>query len=213
MFIVHAQQGKTNNSYQWSKTAGSLTTFQPGDAVRIRVWELYEDNTRNLNLSGDYPILQDGSIILPLIGRFTVKGLAVYEVQEQLEEKLRSYLKDPYIMVYPLIRVTMQGSFNRPGSYRVDPAQSLWDLVASAGGPRAECDLSKITVERGGKVVIKDLLSSFEKGYSLEEVGIETGDQIIVPSRKELQLGVIIGVINLVTSMVLLYLRLRSGRW
>ncbi|MBN1779939.1 polysaccharide biosynthesis/export family protein [bacterium] len=210
---VSAQQKKTENGYQWSKTAGSLTTFQPGDAVRIHVWELYEDDARNPNLSGDYSILQDGSIILPLIGRYTVKGLAVWELQEQLEEKLRSYLKSPYVMVYPLIRVTMQGAFNRPGSYRVDPSQSLWDLVAAAGGPRADCDLRKMWVERGGKVVIKELLRSFEKGYSLEEVGVETGDQIIAPRRTRLELNVIIGIVNLVASVVLLYLRLRSGSW
>ena len=211
--VCFAQKNKAVDSYQWTKTAGSLTLFQPGDAVRIHVWELYEGDQRNQNLSGDYPIHQDGSIIMPLVGQITVKGLTVFELNQQLEEKLKSYLRSPYVMVYPLIRVTMQGAFNRPGSYRVNPSQSLWDLVAQAGGPRADCDLRKMWVERSGKVVNKDLLRSFEQGYSLEEVGLETGDQIIAPRRSQLELGVIIGVINLVASVVLLYLRLRTGTW
>lgn len=218
MFIVvvtsiFAQKNKTIDSYQWTKTAGSLTLFQPGDAVQISVWELSEGDKQNESLSNVYPILQDGTIIMPLVGPFTVKGLTVYELNQQLEEKLKAYLRSPYVMVHPLIRVTMQGAFNRPGSYRVDPSQSLWDLVSAAGGPRGDCDLRKMWVERGGKVVNKDLLRSFEKGYSLEEVGIETGDQIIAPQRSQLQLGIIIGIVNLVASVVLLYLRVRSGRW
>jgi len=208
-----AQKKNSFDSYQWTKTAGSLTLFQPGDAVRIRVWELYEGDRRNPNLSGDYPIQQDGSIIVPLIGQIIVKGLTVHELQQLLEEKLKAYLRTPYVMIHPLIRITMQGAFNRPGSYRVDPSQSLWDLVAAAGGPRADCDLRKMWVERGGKVVIDDLLRSFERGYSLEEVGIETGDQIIAPQRSRLEIGVIIGIVNLVASVVLLYLRLRTGSW
>ncbi|MBN2102759.1 polysaccharide biosynthesis/export family protein [bacterium] len=209
-FTAIAQKKKT---YQWTKTAGSLTVFQPGDAIRIHVWELYEDDQKNPNLSADYPIHQDGSIIIPLIGQIMVKGLTVHELQKLLEEKLKAYLRNPYVMIRPLIRVTMQGAFNRPGSYRVDPSHSLWDLVAAAGGPRADCDLRKIWVERGGQVVIDELLRSFEKGYSLEEVGIETGDQIIAPRRSGLNLNVIIGIVNLVASIVLLYLRLRRGSW
>lgn len=208
-----AQKRDSFDSYQWTKTAGSLTIFQPGDAVRIQVWELYEGDRRSPNLSGDYPIHQDGSIIIPLVGQIVVKGLTVHELQEEMEERLKAYLRNPYVMIHPLIRVTMQGAFNRPGSYRVDPSKSLWDLVAAAGGPRADCDLRKMWVERGGKVVIDELLRSFEEGYSLEEVGIETGDQIIAPQRSRLEIGVIIGVVNLVASVVLLYLRLRTGSW
>lgn len=213
VITVFAQKNKTIESYQWSKTAGSLTLFQPGDAVQINVWELSEGDRQNQSLSNVYPILQDGSIIMPLVGPIMVKGLTVYELNQQVEEKLKAYLRQPYVMVHPLIRVTMQGAFNHPGSYRVDPSQSLWDLVAAAGGPRADCNLRKMWVERGGRVVNKELLRSFEKGYSLEEVGIETGDQIIAPHRTELQIGLIIGIVNLVASVVLLYLRIRSGRW
>jgi hypothetical protein len=67
-------------------------------------------------------------------------------------------------------------------------------------------------VERGGKVVIDELLNSFEKGYSIEDVGIESGDQIMAPHRTGLNFGLILSIINVVTSVVLLYLRLRY-RW
>ena len=205
--------GQDQFGTNWRNSVKSLTIFQPGDAVRIRVWELYQGADRNLNLNGDYPINTEGIIIMPIIGEIRVKGLTQYELMQLLEEKLKAYLRNPYVYIRPLIRVTMQGAFNRPGSYRVDPSSSLWDLVRQAGGPRSDCDLRKIEVERGGKVVVKNLLKSFEEGFSLEEVGIESGDQIMVPKRGTMDLGVLLSMINLVASIVLLYLRLRYRTW
>lgn len=209
--VSHAQSGR---ELQWSESAKPLTIFQPGDAVRIQIWELYqEESRRNLNLSGDYPINPEGFVIMPVIGEVRVKGLTVYELIQSLQEKLRAYLRDPLVYVRPLIRVTMQGEFNRPGSYRVDPSSSLWDLVALAGGPTAYCNLERMRMERGGEIVIKRLLESFERAYSLEEVGIESGDQIIAPPRGGVDVRTLIAVINLLTSLLLLYFRVRTGRW
>ena len=195
---------------RWFKSAKALTVFQPGDAVRIQVWELYQDNERNINLGGDYPINPEGNIIMPLIGEVRVKDLTVYEVQQTLEEKLSQYLRNPHIYVQPLIRVTMQGEFNRPGSYRIPPTSSFWDLVAKAGGPGRDCDLRRMWVERGGEITLKNILNSFEKGMSLEEMGIESGDQIIAPMRRQWNITMMLSFVNLVASFVLLYLRLKN---
>ena len=99
----------------------------------MQVYELYEQNRKNLDLNRDYPINPDGFIIMPLIGEVRVKGLTVYEVMKSLEEKLGQHLSEPYVYVRPLIRVTLQGAFNNPGAYHSDPSSSLWDLVALAG--------------------------------------------------------------------------------
>jgi len=196
---------------EWSKSAKSLTIFQPGNAVRILVWDLDKGQDTDVTFSRDYPINPDGYIIMPLIGEVRVKGLTAFELMQNLEERFSAYLMNPYVYVRPLIRVTMQGAFNQPGSYRMDPQGSLWDLVRAAGGPTANCDLTSIRVERGGTVVMNKILESFERGYSLEEIGIESGDQIIAPTRGRLELQVIISVINLFASVMLLYLRLKQG--
>lgn len=201
------------NESKWSKSAKSLTIFQPGDAVRIRVWELFSEGKTNINLNNDYSIDSEGFIVMPVVGEVKVKGLTAYELMQTLEGKFRQYFMNPYIYVRPLIRVTMQGAFNQPGAYRVDPASSLWDLVALAGGPRANCDLEKMRIERGGRVINKSILKSFEEGYSLEEIGIESGDQILAPAYGGIDLRFLVTVVNLFASLALLYLRVRSGRW
>lgn len=196
----------------WRKSAGSLTIFQPGDAIRIQVWELYQQQT-NLNLSGDYPISPEGTIIMPLVGEMKVKGMTVFELMQALENKLRAYMRNPLVYVRPLIRLTLQGAFIEPGAFRVPPTSSLWDVIALAGGPRGDCDLEKLRVERGGKVIMADLLESFESGYSLEDIGIESGDQILAPARRGLTMAVIVGFLNLIMTTVLLYLRIRYRTW
>jgi len=202
--------GQTTTDFQL-QSAKSLTIFQPGDAVRIQVWELYQEERADFGLTGDYPINPDGAIIMPLIGQVRVKGFTVYEVMQSLEERLKQYLRNPYVLVRPLIRVTLQGTFNRPGAYRIDPENSLWDLVALAGGPGANSDLKRMWLERGGRKVNEKLLHSFEQGYSLEEIGIESGDQIIAPGRRGFDFGFFVGLFNLLASIMLLYLRLRTG--
>jgi len=208
-----AGTAQTSRGGQWRNSARSLTIFQPGDAVRMNIWELYQGKRQNRDISGDYTIKPDGNIIMPLIGEVRIKGLTVYELEQLLVEKYTPHLNNPYVSVRPLIRLTLQGAFIRPGAYRVDPSSSLWDVVALAGGPRTNCDLEGMRVERSGRVAIKKLLESFEEGVSLEEVGIESGDQIVAPSKNELNMAFLVSIINLVASVLLLYLRLRSSNY
>lgn|GEM_PF-284589 len=200
-------------NYQWSKSVRSLTVFQPGDAVRIQILELYDQQARDLHLSNDYPINPEGYIVMPLIGEVKVKGYTVYEVMQILKEKLSEHLRNPYVYVRPLIRIIVQGAFFKPGAYHVDPAASLWSVVELAGGPQYDCDLKKMNVRRGGEIVIQDVLHEFEKGVSLEEVGIESGDQISGPSRSAITMTFLLTIINVFASVILLYLRLKDRTW
>jgi len=210
---ISTASAQVERGSQWRNSARSLTIFQPGDAVRINIWELYKGKRQNRDISGDYTIKPDGNIVMPLIGEIRIKGLTVYELEQTLIDKYTPHLNNPYVSVRPLIRLTLQGAFNRPGAYRVDPSSSLWDVVALAGGPTSNCNLEGLRAERGGKVVIKKLLESFEEGISLEEVGIESGDQIIAPRKNELNMAFLVGLINLMASVLLLYLRLKSKNY
>ena len=189
----------------------SLTIFRPGDAINVVVWEYLYEERRNLDFSGVYPINPEGYVALPLVGEIKIKALTLDEVMKLIEEKYSEYLKDPYVYVRPLIRVTMQGAFRQPGLYLIDPSKSLWDLVARAEGPRAGADLEGLQVRRGGEVIIDGLLNAYERGYSLDEIGIESGDQVFVPAENRITLRLVISMIHLCATIVLLYLRIERG--
>ncbi len=198
-----------NSSY--GQSMRSLTIFRPGDAINVVVWEYLYEERRNLDFSGVYPINPEGYVALPLVGEVRIKALTLDEVTKLITAKYSDYLRNPYVYVRPLIRVTMQGAFVKPGVYRIDPSSSLWDLVALAGGPDAGADLERLQVKRGGDVIIKGLLNAYEKGYSLEEIGVESGDQVILPGREQITFRFIISIIHLCGTLVLLYLRIQRG--
>ena len=184
-----------------------------GDAIQIQIWQL-SDRSQNLikNLNGEYTIDGYGYITLPMVGLLKVKGETPPEIARNLKEKYADYLDEPFIIIRPLIRVVLLGEFIRPGAYRIDPKESLWRLIEMSGGPTSKCDLNKLTIIRGGKPVIRNLLKSFEKGYSLKEIGVQSGDQILGPIRKNFSYRTIIEYANFAVSFALLYIRLKE-RW
>lgn len=185
--------------------------FYPGDAVRITVIEIGRATERGtLNLSGDYKINSQGFIMLPLIGKVKVVEHDRVSLAKQLVELYSPYLKEPYITTMPLIRVILMGTFNKPGSYRISPESSLWELIEMAEGPKEDCDLNSLRVERGGNIFKKNLLQQFEKGHSLEEIGIRSGDQIIAKNKSSFGFREIMNYTYFVMTAISLYFSIRN---
>ena len=79
-----------------------------------------------------------------------------------------------------------------------------------AEGPKENCDLNSMRVERGGKVLQKSLLQQFERGHSLEDIGIRTGDQIIVKDRSSFGFREIMNYTYFVMTAISLYFSIRN---
>lgn len=182
-----------------------------GDAVRIQVWQLYENvkgKSPASSLSNIYVIDTKGYIFMPFVGLIHVANKTPDEVAELIKQEYTPYISDPFIYVRPLIRVTLRGAVTRPGSFRVDPKSSFWDLMEEAKGPLTSADLEKMYVERGGMKVNDDLLQAFEKAYSLSEVGIESGDQIVIPPRgRSFSMRTVMSYVTSAAALALLYIR------
>jgi protein involved in polysaccharide export with SLBB domain len=183
-------------------------TFQPGDGIRVKVWQLIPEELKSSlseQLTDDYTIDGDGSAVFPIIGKIKVTGMSSERLGELLLEKYTSYIKDPVIYIIPLIRVILQGEFNKPGAYRIEPSASLWEVVELAEGPSSSCDLKKLCVERGGKVIINNLLNQFEKGDSITDIGIQSGDQIIALGKSRISFQMVRDYLTFLMTAVILY--------
>lgn len=189
-----------------------LTSFKPGDAIRLQIWQpwrITEGKAEILDLNGDYAVSSQGYTTLPLIGEVKVVGLNQQTLAARLKEKYSPFIKDPFIMVIPLIRVTLLGAVNRPGAFLIPPTASLWELVEMATGPTEGAELKKMRSERGGRVVSKNLLRSFEKGYSLQEIGILSGDQIFIPGKRQFTYRDALTIATFGLQVGLFYLRVK----
>lgn len=88
----------------------------------------------------------DGDIQAPFVGRVHVAGLTVQQTEEKLNKLLRTYIRDPQVVVnvtevrsHP---VSVLGAVNTPGVHQVQGQKTLLEMLAQAGGIRPDAGYS-----------------------------------------------------------------------
>lgn len=175
--ILQAKNTELTNSI---KDDSSELIFTPGDALELKV---YPDTASFPN--GIYTIDGQGYAYLPILGYKKITDKTVGKLESLLKEAYINYLPQPNIQVRPLIRVSLQGGFSRPGLYWVDPRGSMWDIVQHAGGTAREDGLEKLKWRRNRMTISRDLIPFIESGNSLHNIGFKSGDQIRVTQRSK----------------------------
>jgi protein involved in polysaccharide export with SLBB domain len=146
--------------------------LRPGDILRLRIW-------REPDLSGDFPIDENGMATLPRLGQRPVTGVPVEQLRQQLVEEYRTYLNNPSIEITPLRRISVLGSVRTPGVYPVDPSITLGQAPNVAGGPLPESKHGVVELHRGGDERTIDL----SKHPDLANLPLASGDEVYVPQR------------------------------
>jgi polysaccharide export outer membrane protein len=123
----------------------------PLDTVSVKVFKMPE-------LSGDYEVDLTGQISLPLIGEVSAAESTTAELDQRLTAALgQKYLENPDVSVgvksSTRMKVTIDGSVNRAGSFPVSGPLTLMQAVALAGGASPEANPRRVAVFRqiGGK--------------------------------------------------------------
>ena len=143
----------------------------PGDAIQLAFW-------REPQLSGDYPIDETGTVVLPLLGARTVTRLSPAELKRTLLEEYAQQVRNQEVRITLLRRIRILGAVKNPGLYRIDPTMTLGDALALAGGTTPDGKLKGIQVVRNGQEVRSRL------DINLQLLGqVRSGDQILVPQR------------------------------
>ncbi|UCF64752.1 MAG: SLBB domain-containing protein, partial [bacterium] len=95
--------------------------------------------------------------------------------------KYDSLYKDPEITVQPLFKINILGEVKRPGQYYVTGVETILDVVALAGGETQDANLNKLSFVRDEERININPKELIEKGSKLQEMGLKSGDQVIVP--------------------------------
>jgi hypothetical protein len=96
------------------------------------------------------------------------------------------FIRYPYIVVRPLLRISLFGGFARPGLYYVDPHVTLWDAVRLGGTTVRKDGLNKMVWERDHSIIQKDVVPYFQSQKSLYQIGFQSGDRLSVTNKPEL---------------------------
>jgi protein involved in polysaccharide export with SLBB domain len=200
------------SSRKAAESSSGTSDFAPGDGVRVKVWRdisvADQGGVQNLGLNDDFVIDSRGYVMLPIIGELRAAGHTRRSLARAIEDSLS--IRAVRVMCLPLIRVTLLGAVNKPGSYLIESKESLWGLINEAGGPSNNADIRKIYVERSSKVIVKNLLQGFEQAHALEQIGVRSGDQIYVPGRSGFNLRTVVDYTTLTASFVLLYFQFKD---
>jgi polysaccharide export outer membrane protein len=154
-----------------AQTTGDLR-LRPGDGMRLTI----RDEPK---LSGDFPVVEPGRVLLPEIGLIDVADRPFSVVQAEVRAGFGRILVDREVVVVPLVRVAVLGEVRQPGLFPVDPSQTVADVLATAGGITDTGSTGNIDLVRGGRTTRIRLTPG---GADLAE-RLRSGDQIVVGRR------------------------------
>lgn len=126
----------------------------PGDILRINVFRHPELSSApyRANQPGT-PVDASGNISLPLIGEVMASGRNVFEIRDEVRERLGGYLREPRVDVavveHKAHRFFIFGEVRQPGAFFLDRPTQAIEALALAGGFTTDADRNHVALVRG----------------------------------------------------------------
>ena len=153
------------------------------DVLAINVWK-EPDLTQSLT------VRSDGKISMPLIGEIAAAGKTPAQLEQEITEKLRTYITQPEVTVMVSqmnsVKFNILGRVMKPGSYSLSATTTVLDAIAQAGGFQDFAKQKKIYILRqsasGAQARIPFNYKSVIHGEHPEQnIRLEPRDTIVVP--------------------------------
>lgn len=150
--------------------------IQVGDRLLVRV-------AGEPQLSDTFTVRAGPVVDLPGIGTLSLGGVTRDQLEPYLAREIGKYVRNPVVHARALIWLGLVGEVAKPGYYAVPADGLLSDALMAAGGVTRDAQLKKARIERNGAAVknpgaTQDALA---QGLTLAQIGIESGDQVLIP--------------------------------
>ncbi|MGL5009869.1 MAG: polysaccharide biosynthesis/export family protein, partial [Paracoccaceae bacterium] len=139
--------------------------------------------------SAGYSVQADGTFFYPFIGQVEARGRSVQAIRADISERLAEFIPDPQVEVrivqFNSQGVNVTGEVRTPNRQQLDTVGlTLLEAISAAGGTTPEADLTRVSLQRGGKVNIVDLKAFTENGFTENNPLLRDGDIVNVPRRR-----------------------------
>jgi polysaccharide export outer membrane protein len=182
------KQSNTGTMYTSTDTTEHKSIIRAGDQLQIMVWGYPEFNTTST-------VKDNGTVTLPLIGDVIAAGLSTDRFTVQVSERLTEYIKgEPKVTVSHIEmnkRISVMGAVNKQDNYPTISDVSLVEIIAAAGGPAPDADLSHVKIFRNGnkpgtfpEIAEVDLTEHLEKGDMDKIPKVRSGDTVFIPKEE-----------------------------
>lgn len=157
-------------------TVRSPVVLVPGDALKVTVW-------RQTELSGEFGVASDSTLLHPLYRDVKVAGVPMDVVEQRMRSYLQQLSANPQFVLEPLLQVTVSGQVSSPNIYVLPPEVTIAQAVVRAGGPTQQGRIDRVRLRREGREYQVDLTYP---DVGAAQTPIRSGDQIIVPRRRSI---------------------------
>ncbi len=170
-------------------------TLGPTDRIQIDVFDVPE-------YSGEFVVLVDGSLNLPVIGTVNVRGLTLPQATDLISSRYARFVRRPIITLRLLaprpVVLVVAGEVSRPGTYTVGPGggggpgaaasqfPTVTQAITLAGGVTLSAAVRDVQIRRrstpGGEQVFTVNLGALLAGDLSQDVTLRDGDTIFIPT-------------------------------
>ena len=108
------------------------------------------------------------------------------ELDTRLNAHVSRYFKNASVRSSVLTRISVLGAVRSPGYYYAAPDRPISDLVMLAAGPADRANLAELEISRGSTVLLKskDSRRAIKDGRTLEQLDVQSGDEIRIPLKR-----------------------------
>jgi polysaccharide export outer membrane protein len=167
----------------------------PSDQIMIHAPDAEELNDKTFRIE------DDGTVTLPLVGVVKVGGSTVAQVEDDLKNRLKTYVKNPLITItmvqFRSAPVFFVGQFQRPGIYSLQGRHTLVEMMQSVGGlqPTAGRRIKVTRKNESGPIPLSSAVSDPTSKTSSVEISLVSLTQNINPAEDiELQPNDVVSV-------------------
>lgn len=167
-----------------AKAALSAPAYRigPGDILEISVW-------KDEALTRQVPVLPDGTLSFPLVGKLTAAGRTLEEFRADLEARITRFVPEPVLSVsiqqVNSMMVYVIGRVNAPGRLVLNSNVTALQALAMAGGPNPFAKRNNIKIfreEPDRRIIFNFPYDDISQGEQLEfNIEMKRGDVMVVP--------------------------------
>lgn len=159
--------------------AGPDYVVGPGDGLSVNLWG---GVSRRIYGTVD----REGRMNLPEVGPLLVSGKSLAEVQQSVQQVLRTQFRDVSVDVslarLRTVRVYIVGDVANPGAYDISSLSTPLNALFVAGGPTSRGSLRIVKHFRGNKLIqTVDIYDLLLNGVKSDMLHLENGDSVMAP--------------------------------
>ena len=156
------------------------------DPAPVRAADRAGVKSEEQQLSDTFTVGAGQELLLPVVGTVSLKGALRSELQPIVAREIARFIRDPVVHARALLSVGVTGEVARPGYYAVPGDAVVAMLLTAAGGPTKDAEMKKLKLDRAGKTLWEgnEFRRAIAEGRTLEDLRVQAGDQLIVPSNK-----------------------------